>query len=205
MPHGTRATSGPSLRGLDRLTFSVLEHGDMAGAVAASLEAIEVATRLKQRWPLAQLLTWHAMLLHVSGDLTGACRYGFEALHVARELGDARLIVRVGLLFAPMERTPEMEAQQVPALGACLDLARDHGSVIDEMYVTMQLAIRAGFDDQTEVFALAQRGFELADRTCSHGGELVFVLRSRARRSGGVRSSWPRSSTRPSAWSGARS
>ena len=51
-----------------------------------------------------------------------------------------------------------------------------HGSVIDEMYVTMQLAIRAGFSDGTEIFVLARRGLELSDRTRSHGGELVFVL-----------------------------
>ena len=164
------------LRGLERLTISVLAHGDVGRAVAASSEAIDLATAQDLRWPLAQLLTWHAMLLHVAGDIPRACRFGFDALRIARELGDGRLIVRVGLLFAPMARTAEMDAEQVPSLVTCLDLAREHGSVIDEMYVTMQLAIRASFNDDAEAFALVRRGLDLADRTRSHGGELVFVL-----------------------------
>jgi predicted ATPase/DNA-binding CsgD family transcriptional regulator len=165
-----------ALRGLSRLTASLLSHGDVARALAASGEAIDLATKLRLRWPLAQLLTWHAMLLHVAGDIPGACRYGFDGLRIARELGDGRLIVRIGLLFAPMERTAQMDAEFVPSLHTCLQLAREHGSVIDEMYVTMQLAIRAGFNEGVDVFALARRGLDLADRTRSHGGEMVFVL-----------------------------
>jgi predicted ATPase/DNA-binding CsgD family transcriptional regulator len=164
------------LRGLDRFTNSVILYGDAAGAVAASLEAIDVATRLQSRWQLAQLLVWHAMLLHVSGDVEGACRFGFEGLRLARELGDARLVIRAGLLFAPMPRTAEMDTEQVPSLEACLDLARAHDSLIDEMYVTTQLAVGAGFNGEPDVFRLAERGLELADLTRSHAAELVFVL-----------------------------
>jgi predicted ATPase/DNA-binding CsgD family transcriptional regulator len=164
------------LRGLDRLTFSVFAHGDIQLALAASKEATDVAARLGQRWRLAQLLTWHAMLLHTTGDIPQACHVGFEAMRVARELDDARLVVRVGLLFAPMQRTAAMDAEHVPSLETCLELARAHGSVIDEMYVTMQMAVRAGFEGRASALDLARRGLELADRTRSHGGELVFVL-----------------------------
>jgi predicted ATPase/DNA-binding CsgD family transcriptional regulator len=164
------------LRGLERLTMSVLAHGDVGRALDASSEGIDLATVQGLRWPLAQLLTWHAMLLHVAGDIPSACRFGFDALRIARELDDGRLMVRVGLLFAPMMRMAEMDAEQVPSLAVCLELARARGSVIDEMYVTMQLAIRAGFEDDQDAFVLARRGLDLADRTRSHGGELIFVL-----------------------------
>jgi predicted ATPase/DNA-binding CsgD family transcriptional regulator len=164
------------LRGLDRVSFSVVAHGDIARSTAASREGIELADRLGLRRPLAELSLWHAMLLHVAGDIPGACSFGFDALRIARRLGDSSLIVRVGLLFAPMTRTPDMDAEKVPTLGACLETAREHGSVIDEMYVTMQLAVRAGLNNKPDVFELAHRGLELADRTRSHGGELVFLL-----------------------------
>ena len=164
------------LRGLDRLSISVVAHGDVARAIAASGEGLELAARLGLSWPRAQLAIWHAMLLHVTGDIPAACAFGLDGLRIARRLGDGRLIVRVGLLFAPMPRTPEMEAERVPTLPQCLELARDHGSVIDEMYVMMQLAIQAGFHRGEDVFALAADGLELADRTRSHPAELIFML-----------------------------
>jgi predicted ATPase/DNA-binding CsgD family transcriptional regulator len=164
------------LRGLERTTLAILAHGDIARSISASAEGIEIAKQRQLRRPLVQLMTLHAMLLHIAGDLAAACRFGFDALRVARGLDDARLVVRIGLLFAPMARTPEIDAEQVPSLRACLELARASGSVIDEMYVTMQLAVRAGFDGQPEFFEVVRHGLELADRTRSHGGELVFVL-----------------------------
>lgn len=164
------------LRGLDRLAISVIAHGDLGRALRASAEGVALADRLGLTWLTAQFAIWHAMLQHVVGNLPAASRFGFEALAIARQLGDGRLLARVGLLFAPMERTAEMDAQQVPDLPQCLELARDAGSVVDEMYVSMQLAIRAGFRHRDEVFELADRGLDLADRTRSHPAELVFVL-----------------------------
>lgn len=164
------------LRGLERLSYSVMAHGDLRRGLAASREAAELAAELGLRWSQAQMSILHAMGLHVVGDIDGACRHGYEGLRIARELNAARLVVRVGLLFAPMPRTPEMDAEQVPSLRHCLDLARRCGSVVDEMYVVMQLAMRAGFVGRTETFELARNGLQLADQTRSHGGELVFTL-----------------------------
>jgi predicted ATPase/DNA-binding CsgD family transcriptional regulator len=164
------------LRGLDRIAFGAVAHGDLARALTASREGIELAARLGLQRPHAELTLWHGMFLHVAGDVANACRYGLDALHIARSLGDRRLVLRVGLLFAPMIRTPEMEAEQVPGLAECLELARAVGSVIDEMYVTMQLAVAAGFSGSRDVHELVSRGLELADRTRSQPGEAVLVL-----------------------------
>lgn len=163
-------------RALDRLAMASAALGDVAGALDASRDAIEIATRRQLGWPLAQLLTWHAMLLHVIGDIPGARRSGYAGLRIARELGAIRLIVRVGLLFAPMERTEEMDRAGVPDLATCLELAHSEGSIVDELYVIMQLAVRAGFAGRPEVFGQCDRGLELVARTRSQGGELIFVL-----------------------------
>jgi predicted ATPase/DNA-binding CsgD family transcriptional regulator len=164
------------LRGLERLAYSVMAHGDLQRGLMASEEATELAARLGLVFPHAQMSILHAMGLHVIGDIAGACRYGYEGLRLARELNATRLVVRVGLLFAPMTRTTEMDAEQVPTLDDCLRLAQRCGSVIDEMYVVMQLAVRAGLSGRPEAFELARDGFRLADRTRSHGGELVFTF-----------------------------
>jgi DNA-binding CsgD family transcriptional regulator len=164
------------LRGLERLAYSVMAHGDLLRGLAASEEALQLSARLGCRWHHAQLSILRAMGLHVVGDITEASRLGFEGLRIARALKAPRLVVRVGLLFAPMRRTAEMDAEQVPTLEACYAIARECGSALDEMYVVMQLAIRAGFEGSATVFELARNGLALADRTRSSGGELVFTL-----------------------------
>ena len=164
------------VRGLERLAYSVMAHGDLLRGLAASQEAIELSALLGMKWHHAQLLILRAMGLHVAGAIDEASRLGFEGLRIARELNAPRLVVRVGLLFAPMTRTREMDAEQVPTLEACYEIARVSGSVLDEMYVVMQLAVGAGFAGEASVFELARHGLSLADRTRSQGGELVFTL-----------------------------
>jgi DNA-binding CsgD family transcriptional regulator len=80
------------------------------------------------------------------------------------------------LLFAPMTRTAEMDAEQVPGLEACYEIARRGGSVLDEMYVVMQLSVGAGFEGNPKVFEFARECYALADRTRSFAGELVPTL-----------------------------
>jgi predicted ATPase/DNA-binding CsgD family transcriptional regulator len=164
------------LRGLERITYSVMAHGDLFRGLAASQEAVELSARLGFKWHHAQLSILRAMGLHVIGDIAEASRLGFEGLRIARALKAPRLVVRVGLLFAPMTRTAEMDTEQVPSLEACYAIARECGSALDEMYVVMQLAVGAGFEGDAKVFEFARDGFALADRTRSSAGELVFTL-----------------------------
>ena len=96
------------LRALDRIAFSLSAHGDALRAYTAVEEGRALAEQLGLRRTLAQFLLWSAMLLHVAGDLRRAEELGLAALDLARDLGDSRLVVRVGLLFAPMPVTPRI-------------------------------------------------------------------------------------------------
>ncbi len=166
------------ITGCDRMTAGFVVHGDVARSGAAAGEGADIAGRLGLRRRRAQFLIWHGMLLHVLGDTERAYALGREGLRIARELGDRRLLVRAGLLYAPMRvaGTAPDDGESFPSLEACLETAQACGSPLDELYVTMQLAIRAGFNANADACALARRGFDLADRTRHHAAELVHVL-----------------------------
>ncbi|HVJ97502.1 MAG TPA: LuxR C-terminal-related transcriptional regulator [Acidimicrobiia bacterium] len=165
-----------ALRGLERIAYSVMAHGDLVRGLTAAQEAIDVSARLGLKWHHAQLLILRAMGLHVIGEIAEASRLGFQGLRIARELNASRLVIRVGLLFAPMTRTAEMDVEQVPGLEACYEIAKRAGSVLDEMYVVMQLSVGAGFEGNPRVFEFAGECYALADRTRSFAGELVPTL-----------------------------
>lgn len=167
------------LIGLDRVVCSVFFHGDVARALVAAREGVTLADRLDLTRKLGEFSLWLGMLEHVIGDVAGAIRHGKAAMEIARELGDRRLMIRTVLLFAPLEITGQLEGHDlgpVPSLETCRATAQELHSVIDEMYVLMQLAMRAGLRGEPEVYEHVLDGLALAERTRSHVAEVVFVL-----------------------------
>lgn len=167
------------LTGLDRVVCSVFFHGDIERALVAASDGVTLSERLELPRKLGEFSLWLGMLEHVVGDIAGAIRHGTTAIEIARELGDRRLMIRTVLLFAPLEAAGLLDGHHsgpVPSLETCRSTAQDLHSVIDEMYVVMQLAVRAGLRGAPEVYEHVIDGLELADRTRSHVAEVVVVL-----------------------------
>jgi DNA-binding CsgD family transcriptional regulator len=167
------------LTGLARIANSVRTHGDINRALQATAEGVTLAERLDLRRPLAEFSLWQGMLEHILGAFDDAFRHGDRALGIARELNDGPILVRATLLLDPLKRVaqpPAGVAEVVPTLDVALQVARDAGTALDEMYVLMQLAIHAAFEQRAEAFALAGDGLALANRTRSTPAEVVFVF-----------------------------
>jgi DNA-binding CsgD family transcriptional regulator/predicted ATPase len=84
---------------------------DLASAVAAAHEGLELARRLDDQRALARFEVWSSMAVQTTGDREGAARLAASALTRGREHGDAVAVIYATqiLLGVPEELRPALE------------------------------------------------------------------------------------------------
>jgi predicted ATPase/DNA-binding NarL/FixJ family response regulator len=103
------------LRALSFRTLNVTITADVAGAEAASREALDLAARTgEERW-LGHIEAWSGMLANATGDEDQAIALGRSAVARARRSGDPRTLVLATMMLLPLRRKhPEISADVPP-------------------------------------------------------------------------------------------
>ena len=121
--------------------------GDIARAVSASEEGLELAARTGQyRW-LGQIEAWSGMLANELGDETRAVALGRSAVARARRHNDGRTLVLATMMLIPLRRKYPDLAADTPSAEEALQAARNAGlAMYEALLMTMMVtdALSAG-------------------------------------------------------------
>jgi predicted ATPase/DNA-binding CsgD family transcriptional regulator len=137
--------------------------GDIARAVRASEEGLELAERTGHyRW-LGQIEAWSGMLANELGDEARAAELGRSAVARARRHGDGRTLVLATMMLLPLRRKYPELAADTPSTEEALHAARTTGLAMYEAILLPMMvndALRAG--DRTAALQLAVESLSIA-------------------------------------------